>query len=78
MSVIQSVEATKYVEGNSNFMIYSNVIVHLEPGEENLLSTEEVQKDLQSKFEMLGKIIKTQTRQIEELKSLLKQKGITQ
>ena len=55
-------------------MIYSNTIVHLESDEERLLSTEEVQKDLQSKFEMLEKITKAQTFEI----SHLKRKGITQ
>ena len=77
MSMIQSVEATNDVEGNSNFVIYSNAIVHLEPDEGKLLSEEE-QKDLQTQFEMMKKMTKAQTLQIEELNSLLEQKGITQ
>ena len=75
--MIQSVEATNDVEGNSNFMIYSNAIVHLESDEGKLLSEEE-QKDLQTQFEMMKILTKAQTLQIEELNSLLKQKGITQ
>ena len=71
MSMIQSVEATNDVESNSNLMMYSNTIVHLESDEGKLLSVEE-QKDLQTEFEMVKKMTKAQTLEI----SLLKQKGI--
>ena len=71
MLMIQSVEVTNDVEGNSNFMMYSNTIVHLESDEGKLLSVEE-QKDLQTEFEMVKKMTKAQTLEI----SLLKQKGI--
>ena len=64
ISMIQSVEATNDVEGNSNFMIYSNAIVHLEPDKGKLLPEEE-QKDLQTQIEIIKIMTKAQTLQIE-------------
>ena len=80
MSMIQSVGATDNVKGNEwfhNDLFDLNTISFPLESDEGKLVSEEEQKDLQSKFDMVKKMANAQTLQNKKLNSLLKQKGIT-